>query len=72
MTLAIGMVLANGWIASFNASAATFTTNIWNLLIAVVEAILFAVMAWKLPNRISGLALLIEGPQLLDHHRCWR
>lgn len=56
MTLAIGMVLANGWIASFNASAATFTTNIWNLLIAVVEAILFAVMAWKLPNRISGLA----------------
>lgn len=56
MTLAIGMILANNWIADFNASAPTFTTNIWNLLIAVVEAMLFAVMAWKLPNRISGLA----------------
>ena len=56
MTLAIGMVLANDWIAAFNASSATFTTNIWNLLIAVVEAILFAVCAWKIPNRISGLA----------------
>ena len=56
MTLAIGMVLANNWIAAFNASSATFTTNIWNLLIAVVEAILFAVCAWKIPNSISGLA----------------
>ena len=56
MTLALGMVLASGWIVSFNASAATFTTNIWNLLIAVVEAILFAVCAWKIPNSISGLA----------------
>jgi uncharacterized membrane protein YgcG len=56
MTLAIGMVLANNWIAAFNASSATFTTNIWNLLIAVVEAILFAVCAWRIPNAISGLA----------------
>jgi hypothetical protein len=56
MTLAIGLVLANNWIAAFNASSATFTTNIWNLLIAVVEAILFAVCTSKIPNAISGLA----------------
>lgn len=56
MTFAIGMVLANNWIAAFNASSATFTTNIWNLLIAVVEAILFAVCTSRIPNAISGLA----------------
>jgi len=56
MTLAIGMVLANNCIAAFNASAATFTTDIWNLLIGVVEAMLFAYCVWKVPNRISGLA----------------
>jgi hypothetical protein len=50
------MVLANNWIAAFNASSATFTTNIWNLLIAVVEAILFAVCTSRIPNAISGLA----------------
>ena len=56
MTLAVGMVLANGWIADFTASAATFTTDVWNLLIGLVEAMLFAFCAWKLPNTISGLA----------------
>ena len=56
MTLAVGMTLANTWIANFNASAGSFTTNIWNLLIAVVEAILFAFAVWRLPNGVSGLA----------------
>jgi P-type conjugative transfer protein TrbL len=56
MTLAIGMVLANNWIATFNAASTTFTTNIWNMLIAVVEAILFAVCTSRIPNAISGLA----------------
>jgi len=56
MTLAVGMTLANTWIANFNASAGSFTTNIWNLLISVVEAILFAVAVWRLPNGVSGLA----------------
>jgi type IV secretion system protein TrbL len=56
MTLAVGMTLANTWIANFNASAGSFTSNIWNLLIAVVEAILFAVAVWRLPNGVSGLA----------------
>jgi P-type conjugative transfer protein TrbL len=56
MTLAVGMALANAWIAAFNASSPTFTTDIWNLLIGVVEAILFAYCVWRIPNRISGLA----------------
>jgi len=56
MTLAVGMTLANTWIANYNASSTTFTTNIWNLLIAVVEAIVFAFAVWRLPNSISGLA----------------
>jgi P-type conjugative transfer protein TrbL len=56
MTLAVGMALANTWIAAFNATSTTFTTNIWNLLIAVVEAIVFAFAVWRLPNSISGLA----------------
>jgi uncharacterized membrane protein YgcG len=55
MTLALGMVLANQWTAAFTASSSTFTTDIWNLLIGVVEAILFAYCVWKVPNRISGL-----------------
>jgi hypothetical protein len=42
MTLAVGMTLANTWIADYNASAATFTTNIWSLLVAAVDAIVFA------------------------------
>jgi P-type conjugative transfer protein TrbL len=53
MTLAIGITLATGWTSGLNAT--TFTTNIWNLLITVVEAILFAWCVWKLPNQISGL-----------------
>jgi P-type conjugative transfer protein TrbL len=56
MTLAVGMTLANTWIANYNASSTTFTTNIWNLLIALVEAIVFAFAVWRLPNSISGLA----------------
>jgi len=55
MTLAVGMTLAYQWIATTNANAGTFTTNMWNLLIAMPEAVLFAYAVWKFPNRISGL-----------------
>jgi P-type conjugative transfer protein TrbL len=55
MTLAVGMLLANDWIATVTATSTTFTTNMWNMLICVVEAILFAFCVWRFPNRISGL-----------------
>jgi TrbL/VirB6 plasmid conjugal transfer protein len=70
MTLAIGMVLANQWTAAVIASSSTFTTNIWNLLITIVEAMLFAYAVLKIPNRISGLAggaaMIGFGEALLD------
>jgi P-type conjugative transfer protein TrbL len=53
MTLAIGTDLASGWIADMD--PATFTSNIWNLLIIVIESVLFAYCVWKVPNRLSGL-----------------
>jgi hypothetical protein len=37
------------------ATSKTFTTNIWNLLVAIVESLVFAVAVWRVPNRISGL-----------------
>jgi hypothetical protein len=49
------MVLANQWIAMTTATSKTFTTNIWNLLVAIVESLVFAVAVWRVPNRISGL-----------------
>jgi len=55
MTLALGMVLANQWIAMTTATSKTFTTNIWNMLVAIVESLVFAVAVWRVPNRISGL-----------------
>ena len=55
MTLALGMVLANQWIAMTTATSNTFTTNIWNMLVAIVESLVFAVAVWRVPNRISGL-----------------
>jgi len=70
MTLAIGMVLANQWTAAVITSSSTFTTNIWNLLITIVEAMLFAYAVLKIPNRISGLAggaaMIGFGEALLD------
>jgi P-type conjugative transfer protein TrbL len=56
MTLALGMTLANQWITDFIANATTLTTNIDSLLIAVIEAAMFAFCVWKIPNSISGLA----------------
>jgi uncharacterized membrane protein YgcG len=55
MTLAVGMALSSNWIANFTATAPTFSTDIWNLLIGVVEAIIFAYCVWRIPNKISGL-----------------
>src|ERR1700728_1049398 len=70
MTLAIGMVLANQWSAAVVASSSTFTTNIWNLLITIVEAMLFAYAVLKIPNRIGGMAggaaMIGFGEALLD------
>jgi type IV secretory pathway TrbL component len=75
MTLAVGMSLANTWIANFQASSTTFTTDIWNLLIAVVEAMLFAFAVWRLPNSISGLAggaaIVGFGEALLSTGAAW-
>src|SRR5712692_7935273 len=55
MTLAVGMALAGEWKAALLASAPTWTTDLWNLLLTIVEAIIFAYAVWKIPNRISGL-----------------
>jgi P-type conjugative transfer protein TrbL len=56
MTLGIGITLATQWDAAIAASAGTLTTNIWNLLIAIVESAIFAFCVWKVPDRLSGLA----------------
>src|SRR5262249_24926446 len=32
-----------------------FTTDMWNLLVCIVESVLFAYCVWRFPNRISGL-----------------
>jgi P-type conjugative transfer protein TrbL len=56
MTLGIGITLATQWEADLTASAGTLTTNIWNLLIAIVESAIFAFCVWKVPDRLSGLA----------------
>jgi P-type conjugative transfer protein TrbL len=55
MTLGVGMVLANQWTAAAAAAGPTFTTNIWNLLLAVVESVMFAWLVWKIPTKFSGL-----------------
>jgi P-type conjugative transfer protein TrbL len=55
-TLAIGITLAAQWDADITASAGTLTTNIWHLLIAIVESAIFAFCVWKVPDRLSGLA----------------
>jgi P-type conjugative transfer protein TrbL len=55
MTLAIGMALANNWTSFIADTSSTFSTNIWNLLLTIVEAIVFAVCVWRMPNRIRGL-----------------
>jgi P-type conjugative transfer protein TrbL len=55
MTLALGTTLAAQWLTELNASAPTWTSNLWNLLIAVVESIALLFFVWKVPNRISGL-----------------
>jgi P-type conjugative transfer protein TrbL len=56
MTLAVGMSLANSQIAAFTATSATFTTDIWNVLIGLVEAVIFSFCVLKIPNTISGMA----------------
>jgi P-type conjugative transfer protein TrbL len=56
MTLAIGTALATNWETAAIASADTFTTNIGNLLIPLVESAIFVFCVWKVPNRLSGLA----------------
>jgi P-type conjugative transfer protein TrbL len=55
MTLGIGMVLAGEWTAAAATAGPTYTTNIWNLLLAVVESIMFAWLVWKIPTKFSGL-----------------
>jgi P-type conjugative transfer protein TrbL len=56
MTLGVGMLLAADWTAATIAAGPTLTTNVWNLLIAVIQAALFAWFTWKVPNKLSGLA----------------
>ena len=53
MTLAIGTALADEWIAAMD--PASFTTNIWNILVIVIESAIFVYCVWKIPNRLSGL-----------------
>jgi type IV secretion system protein TrbL len=53
MTLAVGTGLAQNWVAAMD--PASFTTNIWNVLVIVIESIIFVYCVWKVPNRLSGL-----------------
>jgi P-type conjugative transfer protein TrbL len=55
MTLAIGMVLANHWAIDIAATSTTFSTNLWNLLLIVVESLVFVYLVWKLPLRFTSL-----------------
>jgi P-type conjugative transfer protein TrbL len=56
MTLGVGTVLAAQWVDATKAAGLTFTTNLANLLIALVESTVFAWLTWKVPNKLSGLA----------------
>jgi len=56
MTLGVGMALANKWVAAASTAGPTLTTNAWNLLVAVVEAVLFAWCVWKVPSKLSGIS----------------
>jgi P-type conjugative transfer protein TrbL len=56
MTLGVGMLLANQWVATITATSITMTSDLSPLLIPVVESLIFAYVVWKVPTRISGLA----------------
>lgn len=56
MTLAVATTLANDWVASAGATSTTFTTDIWNLVVIITEAIMFTLIIWVVPTKISGLA----------------
>ena len=49
------MVLANQWAVNIAATSTTFTTNLWNLLLVVVESLVFVYLVWKLPLRFTSL-----------------
>jgi len=53
MTLGVGMGLANGWIAAMD--PASFTTNVWNFVLMVIESAIFGYCTWKIPNKLSGM-----------------
>jgi P-type conjugative transfer protein TrbL len=56
MTLGVGMLLANGWVANIAATSITLTSDLSPLLIPIVESLIFVYVVWKVPTRISGLA----------------
>jgi type IV secretion system protein TrbL len=61
MTLGVGTVLANQWIAAVD--PATFILSVENGLLLLIESIIFAYCVWKVPNRLSGL---VPGAAVLD------
>jgi hypothetical protein len=56
MTLGVGMLLANQWVATITATSVTLTSDLSPLLIPIVESLIFVYVVWKIPTRISGLA----------------
>jgi P-type conjugative transfer protein TrbL len=55
MTLGVGMVLANQWVATIKATSVTLTSDLSPLLIPIIESVIFVYLVWKIPTRISGL-----------------
>jgi P-type conjugative transfer protein TrbL len=56
MTLGVGIVLANEWVANITATSVTLTSDLSPLLIPIVESLIFVYVVWKIPTRVSGLA----------------
>ncbi len=55
MTLAIGMAIARVWTEALALSSATLTTNLWNLMVAAVESLIFVYLLMKIPTAIASL-----------------
>lgn len=55
MTLGIGVVLAQNWVATTLSTSISFTTDLSPLLIPLVESAILMYVVWKVPSRLSGI-----------------
>lgn len=55
MTLGVGIVLAQNWVATTLSTSIGFTTDLSPLLIPLVESAILMYVVWKVPARLSGM-----------------